>query len=153
MSKLHLSRGSALALLAAVCVACGPDWHAGGDVDPYNGVIDNSFGSPTFTGTNSTAQGALATQFQPFVPSSTANRVQCNSSTSCYIATAGFAAGKPIKFFIAGRMAATAPPFQPAGCAPSGVGCAYAPTMANHFSDGGGGWHADVFPHSCTALP
>jgi hypothetical protein len=23
--------------------------------------------------------------------------------------------------------------------------------MADHFADGGGGWHADVFPHSCTA--
>ena len=34
-----------------------------GDADPYNGVVDNTFGAPTFTGTNFTSQGALAVQF------------------------------------------------------------------------------------------
>jgi len=151
MLKRHLSRGPALALLAAVC-ACGPDWHAGGDVDPYNGVIDNSSGTPTFTGTNTTAQGALYVNFQPFVPSSS-QRAQCNNATSCYLPITGFAAGKAIKFFVAGRMSSNTPPFQPASCDSSNLHCTYAPTIANHYTDGGGGFHADVFPHSCTPAP
>ena len=150
MLTLHLYRGSALVLLAAVC-ACGPDWsNATGDADPYNGVIDNTSGAPTFFGTNTTGQGALAANFQPIVPSST-QRAQCNNATSCYLPITGFAAGKAIKFFIAGRMSSNTPPFQPATCASSNLGCAYAPTMADHYSDGGGGFHAYAFPHSCKA--
>src|SRR5438067_13789602 len=151
MSQIHWWRGPVLALLAGVC-ACGPDWGADGNVDPYNGVIDNSFGAPATTGTQTTPSGALAEQFQPFTPSRTADRVQCNGASSCYLPQIGFAKGKQVKFFYAGknsRPSKTGPtPFMPVSCAVpdttvagSGFGCVYPAGMADHGTDGGGGFH------------
>ena len=154
MSKLQLHRSPALALLATLAATgCGgPALRMDGDVDPYNGVIDNTFGAPNFTGTNFTAQGALALQFQPTTPGSS-QRPTCNGNTSCYLPQTGWVNGQPISFFNAGLIKplpfATLPSYVPASCAPSGMGCVYAPSMAAHRSDGGGGWRADVFPHSC----
>src|SRR4051812_37091418 len=107
-----LSRGSATALLATLAtLSCGgPAARHDGDVDPYNGVIDNTYGVPSFTGTNFTAQGALAIQFQPTVPSSS-QRSQCtyldadnvsHTSNSCYLPQTGLWNGQTISFFNAG---------------------------------------------------
>jgi hypothetical protein len=155
MFTQRLFRSSAAALLPGllVALACGgPAVRMGGDVDPYNGVIDNTLGAPAFTGTNFTAQGALATQFQPTTPASSA-RSNCNGNTSCYIPQTGYANGQVISFFTAGVIKplpfATLPSFVPKSCGTNGFGCVYDPSMADHRSDGGGGWHADLFPHSC----
>lgn len=154
MSNQQLSRSPARALLATLAaIGCGgPGVRMDGEVDPYNGVIDNTYGAPSFTGTNFTAQGALALQFQPTVPSSS-QRSTCNGATSCYLPQTGFVNGQVIPFFNAGVIKplpfATLPSYVPASCAPSGMSCVYAASMADHRSDGGGGWHADVFPHSC----
>ena len=153
MSNPTVSRGTLPALLAALAALCcgGPAAHLGGDVDPYNGVVDNSFGAPTFTGTNFTAQGALAPQFQP-----STTKASCNGASSCYVPQSGFFNGQTFYFFNSGLIKplpfATLPSFVPVSCAPSGMDCVYAPSIANHRSDGGGGWHADVFPHSCTPV-
>src|SRR5438477_775685 len=163
MSNRVLSRGAMPALLATLAaLSCGgPGARHDGDVDPYNGVIDNTYGVPSFTGTNFTAKGALAIQFQPTVPSSS-QRSQCtyldaqgvsHASNSCYIPQTGFWNGQSISFFNAGVIKplpfATLPSYVPAHCDTSGMNCVYDKSMADHRSDGGGGWHADVFPHSC----
>ena len=163
MSNRSLSRSAPAVLATLAAFACGgPAQRHDGDVDPYNGVIDNTYGVPSFTGTNFTAQGALAIQFQPTVPSSS-QRSQCTyldpsglavKSNSCYIPQTGFWNGQTISFFNAGVIKplpfATLPSYVPLHCDTSGMNCVYAPSMADHRSDGGGGWHADVFPHSCT---
>src|SRR5258706_7306696 len=142
MSNRFLSRGSAPALLATLAaLSCGgPGARHDGDVDPYNGVIDNTYGVPSSTGTNFTAQGALANQFQP-------------ASKSGYVLQTGFWNGQSISFFNSGVIKplpfATLPSYVPAHCDASGMNCVYDKSMADHRSDGGGGWHADVFPHSC----
>src|SRR5512135_2854999 len=92
-----------VALLATAAALCcgGPAERMGGDVDPYNGVVDNTIGAPSFTGTNFTAQGALAIQFQPTLTTSS-TRATCNGATSCYLPQSGWVNGQAINFFNAG---------------------------------------------------
>ena len=143
MSRTQLFRSPAPALLVAILAACGgPVTRDGSGADPYNGVIDNTFGQPSFTGTNTTPQGALAAIFQPTSVAST-DRTTCNGARSCYLPVPGYVNGKVISFFVAGRIFGTKPPYT----------YPYAPSIADHGSDLGGGWHADSFPHSCTAKP
>ena len=143
------------ALLAGLC-ACGPQYGSGiGNADVYNGVIDNTIGAPLAAGVQTVQQGALATAIQPVVITATGTaRNPCNGNASCYFKTQGFAAGQPFHFFIAGNVADTTPepPFIPT-CAIPGFDCVYSPAIAIHQGDGGGGWSADVFPHSCTPAP
>jgi hypothetical protein len=156
MSKLKLCRGPALALLAGLLVACGPQYGSGpGNADVYNGVIDNTIGAPLAAGVQTVQQGALATAIQPTVITATGTaRNPCNGNASCYFRYQGFAAGKPFFFFIAGNVADTTPepPFIPT-CAIPGFTCVYSPSIATHQNDGGGGFSADVFPHSCAPAP
>jgi hypothetical protein len=156
MSTKNRCGGPLLALLAGL-LACGPQYGSGiGNADVYNGVIDNQIGAPSATGVQTVQQGALATAIQPVVITSTSAtaRAPCNGNASCYFKTQGFAAGQPFHFFIAGNVADTTPepPFIPT-CAITGFDCVYSPQIAIHQSDGGGGWSADVFPHSCTPAP
>src|SRR5690242_13345412 len=95
MVKHPVVRG--LALLAAGCCG-GPGVRYDGDADPYNGVVDNTSGAPTFTGTNFTAQGALAIQFQP----SSTSKSACLGNSSCYLPQLGYVNGQSIPFFNAG---------------------------------------------------
>ena len=154
MSNPKLFRSPALVLPGLiVAVACGgPALRMGGDVDAYNGVIDNTLGAPSFTGTNTTAQGALATQYQP-----NTTKANCNGASSCYVPQTGYFNGQAFAFYNSGVIKplpfASLPSYVPVSCAPSGMNCVYAPSMADHRSDGGGGWHAAVFPHSCTPVP
>jgi hypothetical protein len=150
MSKLQLVGGPFLALLGTVAaLGCGgPGGRTGGEVDPYNGVLDNNFGAP--------APGELAAVFQPFVPGGTSAsaRAPCYGVSRCYIPQSGFAGGKTIWFFLAGRISGIPPPYAPVTCAPSGMGCAYAPSITvRDPADGGGGWHADAFPPGCAPAP
>jgi hypothetical protein len=164
MSNIQLSCRPLAALLGAVLASCGgmPGSRTSADVDPYNGVLDNTYGVPALTGTNFTAQGALAAQFMPLVPTPSSARTTCNFNpgtnaynVSCYQPQAGYVNGQPISFFNAGQIRTvsfgTVPTFPVAGCDANGFNCRYAPSIATQFDDGGGGWHADVFPHSCTA--
>jgi hypothetical protein len=153
MSIKKVCSAPLVALLAAA--SCGPQYGSGiGNADVYNGVIDNQIGAPPLTGVQTVQQGALANAFQPTVFTSTSATVRapCNGSASCYFKIAGFANGTPFHFFIAGNVADTTPlpPFIPT-CAINGAfDCVYAKDIATHQNDGGGGWAADVFPHSCT---
>lgn len=165
-----------LALLAAAAaLSCGGAFERyDGDADPYNGVLDNTYGIPALTGVQTTAQGALATPFMPNNVPTSSNRVQCapagspagTSFTSCYSPQIGFANGQTVSFFNAGSIrtisfgtVATFPVAQlcdSAGkncvrdCDADGTNCAYPPSMTTQGPDGSGGWHADVFPHGCT---
>jgi hypothetical protein len=147
--------GPLLALLAGL-LACGPQYGSGiGNADVYNGVIDNQIGAPLAAGVQTVQQGALATAIQPVVITATGSaRDKCNTNASCYFKTQGFAAGQPFHFFIAGNVADTTPepPFIPT-CAIPGYDCVYSPEIATHQGDGGGGWSANVFPHSCNPAP
>ncbi|MGZ6143049.1 MAG: hypothetical protein ACXWLM_06905, partial [Myxococcales bacterium] len=149
-------RSVALLATAAALSCGGPGERMGGDVDPYNGVIDNTIGAPSFTGTNFTAQGALAIQFQPTLTTSS-TRATCNGGTSCYLPQTGFANGQSIIFFNAGVLkplfSSNPAPYEPAKCDDTQLNCVYAPSIADHASDGGGGWHAYAFPHSCSPMP
>src|SRR5438270_12396254 len=87
-----------LALLAILVACGGPGDRYSGDADPYNGVLDNTYGVPALTGTNTTAQGALAAPFMPLVPTPSSARTTCNLNTathafnvSCYQPQPGFA--------------------------------------------------------------
>lgn len=124
-----------------------------GDADPYNGVVDNTYGAPTFTGTNFTAQGALAIQFQPSSTSKTA----CLGNSSCYLPQLGYVNGQSIPFFNAGVIkplfSSNPPPYVPLSCDANGMNCAYAPSIADHGSDGGGGWQAYSFSPGCKVVP
>ena len=145
-------RGLALLATAAALCCGGPGVRYDGDADPYNGVVDNSFGAPTFTGTNFTAQGALAIQFQPTLTTSS-TRSTCLGGSSCYLAQAGFFNGQALPFYNAGVVkplfSGNPPTYVPATCDANGMNCAYAPSIADHASDGGGGWHAFAFSPGC----
>src|SRR5207244_7136750 len=113
MSNIQLSCRPGAALLGVILAACGgmPGHRANQDVDPYNGVLDNTFGIPAFTGTTTTAQGALASQFMPLVPTPSSARTTCNFNNatqafnvSCYQPQTGYVSGQPISFFNAGEI-------------------------------------------------
>ncbi|MFN2546980.1 MAG: hypothetical protein ABR567_06090 [Myxococcales bacterium] len=157
-------RGLALLATAAAFCCGGPGVRYDGDADPYNGVVDNTFGAPTFTGTNFTSQGALAIQFQP----SSTSRSTCLGNNSCYLPQKGFVNGQTILFFNAGvnkpSFSTDPPPYPPVSCATwtagqappidySGFNCAYAPSITDRASDGGGGWQAYSFAPGCKPVP
>ena len=164
MITRRVVRGLAL-LATAAALCCGaPRTRYDGNVDPYNGVLDNAFGVPA----NSSGQGALAPQFMPTTTTSS-TRSNCNGNTSCYVPQTGYHEGQQISFFNAGQIRTisfgTVPTFPPAeicdaagqncqaDCAPDGTNCAYPPSMATQAADGSCGFHADVFPHSCAPDP
>jgi len=126
--------GKRSALFGLACsifaLACGspvqsPENYSG---DAYAGVIDGS---------------VLAAAFQPNVFS----RSTCLGASNCYMPQTGLVAGKSITFFNALAV-------QTANLPTSGGQVVLGPGLANHNSDGTGGFHGDTFRNAtCTPGP